>query len=440
MAKRCPVCQSTHPDSLGFCPSDGAALVALADTGGESAGPLPQPQMAAVASGVSEPAERQEATMFYAAVDLRASAPPPARGGGASTYADALKRAPMPAAVAVARMAVLADAVHEQRQGRHGALSPAHLCFASHDASGEVHVAASDAVSDPMVLAPYRAPELDSGAAAGPAAEVYALGCMLFHAVTGRPPYEGTDAATLAQRHAAAATPAIRLVRRDADVPPAVEVELQRALRKRPADRHASAAAFAGALRAASRDDDRGTVVWAAGAVAPVAVPPRHAVVPPPPAAPAPVVSPAEEAAANPDKAATQHDRSTAVASQPVMAGGSSRRGAAVAVAVLAALATVGAVLLWPRTPPAPPPQAVAAEPPAAVPDAGPPDTGVPDASAADVDDADGDDADAADAVDAIADAAPAKPAKAASKPKGKSAPASKSGSSEKKGDVPAVF
>jgi len=54
----------------------------------------------------------------------------------------------------------------------------------------------------------------------------------------------------------------VRMVRRDCDLPPSLEVEIQRALKKRPGDRHATLLAFAEAIRSANREDDRATVAF----------------------------------------------------------------------------------------------------------------------------------------------------------------------------------
>jgi eukaryotic-like serine/threonine-protein kinase len=60
-----------------------------------------------------------------------------------------------------------------------------------------------------MVLgsANYVAPEQAQGDEVGPAADQYSLGCVLFEAVTGRPPYQGASAVAIATHHVSAPVP-----------------------------------------------------------------------------------------------------------------------------------------------------------------------------------------------------------------------------------------
>lgn len=195
------------------------------------------------------------------------AAPPPVAAALAapshgSTLHDLLHKGPLSLESALARIGLVAETVAMQRVTVHGALCPWHVRFDSKDATGKPKIAAPDAVIDPVQLAPYRAPELersDPEASTTPSAEVYALGCMLFEAIAGRTVFVGGPA-DQAKRHATAAAPPLRMVRRDCELPPALEVEIQRALKKRPGDRHANATAFATAIRAANREDDRATM------------------------------------------------------------------------------------------------------------------------------------------------------------------------------------
>jgi tRNA A-37 threonylcarbamoyl transferase component Bud32 len=94
----------------------------------------------------------------------------------------------------------------------------------------------------------YMAPEqADDPRAAGPAADVYALGCTLFHLLTGQAPFpKGTAMQTLLA-HQEEAAPSVRRLR--PEVLPALDAVLRRALAKRPRRRFRSAAALAEALR-----------------------------------------------------------------------------------------------------------------------------------------------------------------------------------------------
>jgi len=95
----------------------------------------------------------------------------------------------------------------------------------------------------------YVAPEQAQGDDVGPPADLYSLGCVLFEAVTSRPPYRGASAVTIAAQHVSAPVPDPR--RHRPDLPVAAGELIRRALAKPPEDRFASAAAMADALAAA---------------------------------------------------------------------------------------------------------------------------------------------------------------------------------------------
>jgi len=102
-----------------------------------------------------------------------------------------------------------------------------------------------------MVLgsANYVAPEQAQGITVKAAADQYSLGCVLFEAICGQPPYRGANAVAIATQHVDAPVPNPH--DRVPDLPGHVAALLMRALAKNPADRFPSAAAMAEALAAA---------------------------------------------------------------------------------------------------------------------------------------------------------------------------------------------
>ncbi|HEX3233438.1 MAG TPA: protein kinase [Gemmatimonadales bacterium] len=99
------------------------------------------------------------------------------------------------------------------------------------------------AVGTPMYMSPEQAagePDIDGRS------DIYSLGCVLFEALAGVPPFSGSSVqAILVQR--LLETPA-RLRSIQPEVPEAVEAAIARALARKPADRFATAAGFSSAL------------------------------------------------------------------------------------------------------------------------------------------------------------------------------------------------
>jgi eukaryotic-like serine/threonine-protein kinase len=97
--------------------------------------------------------------------------------------------------------------------------------------------------------AAYLSPEQAVGEEVTPAADLYALGVVLYELLSGRPPYEFTSLADLAAKQdAGAITPLGELV---PDVPSALEDVVMRCLARNPAYRPASAGALARELQSA---------------------------------------------------------------------------------------------------------------------------------------------------------------------------------------------
>ncbi|WP_051217877.1 protein kinase domain-containing protein [Nocardioides insulae] len=92
----------------------------------------------------------------------------------------------------------------------------------------------------------YLAPELGRGESATPASDVYAVGCLLHEALTGRPPYSGSDV-EVAMAHLDRPVP--QLPGQD-PLTEGLNRALARSMAKSPEHRHASAAELRADLRA----------------------------------------------------------------------------------------------------------------------------------------------------------------------------------------------
>jgi serine/threonine-protein kinase len=112
----------------------------------------------------------------------------------------------------------------------------------------------------------YMAPELwVSARDATPAADVWALGVVLYELLAGRAPFDEADVGKLCTMILRGDPPALRGVR--PEVPVALEAVIARALAKEPADRHASVADLAAALVTFASPRGRGAAASIAGAV-----------------------------------------------------------------------------------------------------------------------------------------------------------------------------
>lgn len=156
------------------------------------------------------------------------------------------------AAVLLARVARAVEAAHDL-QVIHRDLKPANILF---DGAGEPKVtdfglarrgtgvgltATQVVIGTPSYMAPEQAE--GKGRFVGPAADVYALGAVLYEAITGSVPFPGDDAMSV-----------LRQVLQDEPIPPAkrnpavprdLELVCLKCLHKNPADRYSTASALA---------------------------------------------------------------------------------------------------------------------------------------------------------------------------------------------------
>jgi eukaryotic-like serine/threonine-protein kinase len=111
-------------------------------------------------------------------------------------------------------------------------------------AGGENLTETGIALGTPAYMSPEQASgsrELDGRS------DLYSLGCVLYEMLAGEPPYTGPTAQALMAKRLVDPVPAVRRLR--AAVPAGVERVLMKALAKVPADRFATAVAFAEALQ-----------------------------------------------------------------------------------------------------------------------------------------------------------------------------------------------
>ncbi len=95
----------------------------------------------------------------------------------------------------------------------------------------------------------YMAPEQVIGKEAGEKADLYSLGAVLYHMVTGSAPFQGESLVEVAKKHLQASP--LSPSSKRADLPRAAEQVILRALAKRPADRYARAMDLATLFRQA---------------------------------------------------------------------------------------------------------------------------------------------------------------------------------------------
>jgi len=108
-------------------------------------------------------------------------------------------------------------------------------------AGGERLTGTGLAIGTPAYMSPEQAlasEEVDART------DVYALGCVLYEMVGGRPPFEGATPQALLAKHAADTVPSLRTS--DPAIPVFLERAVERALAKHPGDRFPTASALAG--------------------------------------------------------------------------------------------------------------------------------------------------------------------------------------------------
>ncbi|MEU7874130.1 protein kinase [Dactylosporangium sp. NPDC049140] len=101
-------------------------------------------------------------------------------------------------------------------------------------------------VSAVIGTALYMSPEQASGKPISPSADIYALGVVAYHCLTGAPPFTGNSPLEIAIKHLQDEPPPL-----PETLPAATRALIERAMSKDPQDRYPTAAAMASAARAA---------------------------------------------------------------------------------------------------------------------------------------------------------------------------------------------
>lgn len=178
---------------------------------------------------------------------------------GESLRARLQREGPMPVDDALRMGAEVADAlsyahshnvVHRDVKPENILLEAGHAVVADFGMACAIEAVGADRLTESGLAVgtpAYMSPEQAAAEHTDGRTDIYALACVLYEALAGEPPFTGPTALAVMARKVAGTVPSLRLVR--AEVPLHVERAIARALASVPADRFATAAAFAEALR-----------------------------------------------------------------------------------------------------------------------------------------------------------------------------------------------
>src|SRR5437870_5798686 len=146
------------------------------------------------------------------------------------------------------------DVVHRDIKPENIMLSGGHAIVADFGIARAVSAAGGDKLTQTGLAIgtpAYMPPEQASGSGqVDRRSDIYSLACVLYETLTGQPPFTGPTAQAIMARHSLDAVPRLKIVR-DA-IPDELEVVIERALEKVPADRYQTSGEFAKALTEAS--------------------------------------------------------------------------------------------------------------------------------------------------------------------------------------------
>jgi eukaryotic-like serine/threonine-protein kinase len=146
------------------------------------------------------------------------------------------------------------DVVHRDIKPENIMLSGGHAIVADFGIARAVSAAGGDKLTQTGLAIgtpAYMPPEQSSGSGqVDRRSDIYSLACVLYETLAGQPPFTGPTAQAIMARHSLDAVPRLKIVR-DA-IPDDLEVVIERALEKVPADRYQTSGEFAKALSNAS--------------------------------------------------------------------------------------------------------------------------------------------------------------------------------------------
>src|SRR5712664_1426349 len=146
------------------------------------------------------------------------------------------------------------DVVHRDIKPENIMLSGGHAIVADFGIARAVSAAGGDKLTQTGLAIgtpAYMSPEQASGSGqVDRRSDIYSLACVLYETLAGQPPFTGPTAQAIMARHSLDAVPRLKIVR-DA-IPDDLEVVIERALEKVPADRYQTSGEFAKALATAS--------------------------------------------------------------------------------------------------------------------------------------------------------------------------------------------
>ncbi len=178
------------------------------------------------------------------------------------SLAERLKKGPMPVDETIrmiSRLASALDAAHK-RGIIHRDIKPGNILFDQYGAvflsdfgiarlketSGVATLTGGAILGTPAYMSPE---QVQGDAVVDGRSDIYALGVILFQALTGRTPYEADTPAKVMMMHLLEPVPTI--LDKKTDLPPSFEAVIERSMAKQPSERYPTAGELAGALETA---------------------------------------------------------------------------------------------------------------------------------------------------------------------------------------------